>query len=240
MTTKTKEDVRVYNRAYRDKNKEKLKQKRKKYNQKPEIRKRRNKWKREAYHKNRNKSLAYSKKYYEAHPIHMREYKHEWYVKNKEKILVKRREDYAIPQKQEKHKAYCREYSRNNRLKINEHGRKYRQTKKGKLVEQNHWLKRRMQITSTKNMLTTIELNKIKKEYLFCIYCGSKKDLTTEHIKAIINGGLHTKENVMIACSKCNASKNSTPLKVWLQKSYCKEKNITWNTIHPDLLKFKK
>jgi 5-methylcytosine-specific restriction endonuclease McrA len=235
---KKRREKREYMRSYRHKHKKELQQKRRAYNKK--HREQINEGKRRWYHKNRKKSLQISKKYQEAHPVHMREYKHKWYIKNRDRILIKRKKDYDIPEKREKHKKYCREYSRTNRIKINEMKGKYRHTKKGKLIEKNHWLKRRRGIKKTKNMLTTNELEQIKKEYPYCVYCGSKKDLTTEHIKAIIKGGFHTKENVMIACSKCNASKNSTSLEDWLQKPYCQEKNINWKTVHPDILKFRK
>ena len=40
-----------------------------------------------------------------------------------------------------------------------------------------------------------------------CIYCGSKKDLTTEHILPQCCGGPNSTDNVIIACIKCNLSK---------------------------------
>jgi len=41
----------------------------------------------------------------------------------------------------------------------------------------------------------------------WCSRCGSKKDLTADHILSIANGGQNTLENIMVLCRKCNSSK---------------------------------
>jgi 5-methylcytosine-specific restriction endonuclease McrA len=41
-----------------------------------------------------------------------------------------------------------------------------------------------------------------------CQYCGSKKQLTIDHIIPRSKGGTHTWENVVIACESCNCSKS--------------------------------
>lgn len=40
-----------------------------------------------------------------------------------------------------------------------------------------------------------------------CIYCGGKKDLTTEHILPRNCGGEDTTDNVVRVCKSCNSSK---------------------------------
>ena len=40
-----------------------------------------------------------------------------------------------------------------------------------------------------------------------CQYCGSKGDLTFDHIVPRVNGGVTNWENVVAACSKCNLKK---------------------------------
>ena len=40
-----------------------------------------------------------------------------------------------------------------------------------------------------------------------CVYCGSKKDLTFDHVIPRANGGRTTWENIVTACTKCNSKK---------------------------------
>jgi len=42
-----------------------------------------------------------------------------------------------------------------------------------------------------------------------CIYCGSTKQLTQDHLIPLSRGGPHTAENVAPACWPCNASKHN-------------------------------
>jgi 5-methylcytosine-specific restriction endonuclease McrA len=45
-----------------------------------------------------------------------------------------------------------------------------------------------------------------------CQYCGSTKKLTIDHVIPRAQGGTHTWDNVVTACSRCNAIKgNRTP-----------------------------
>lgn len=59
----------------------------------------------------------------------------------------------------------------------------------------------------------------IKDSYLgMCIYCGTKENLTMEHIEPLSRGGLNVYNNVAPACMTCNSSKKAKPLVVWLAK----------------------
>lgn len=42
----------------------------------------------------------------------------------------------------------------------------------------------------------------------WCSRCGSKNDLTADHILSLANGGSNILENVMVLCRKCNSSKH--------------------------------
>jgi len=46
-----------------------------------------------------------------------------------------------------------------------------------------------------------------------CQYCGSKGDLTFDHVVPRANGGVTSWENVVAACSKCNLKKGSKSLR---------------------------
>lgn len=40
-----------------------------------------------------------------------------------------------------------------------------------------------------------------------CLACGSTKDITMDHVKALINGGRHHPSNIQPLCRTCNSSK---------------------------------
>ena len=46
-----------------------------------------------------------------------------------------------------------------------------------------------------------------------CQYCGSKGDLTFDHVVPRASGGITSWENVVAACSKCNLKKGSKSLR---------------------------
>ena len=48
-----------------------------------------------------------------------------------------------------------------------------------------------------------------------CIYCGSKRDLTLEHILPRSRGGPDITDNAVWVCRKCNSSKGSKRLYEW-------------------------
>lgn len=49
-----------------------------------------------------------------------------------------------------------------------------------------------------------------------CIYCGSKADLTTEHILPRCCGGPDIPDNAIRICKKCNSSKSGKRLYEWI------------------------
>jgi len=51
-----------------------------------------------------------------------------------------------------------------------------------------------------------------------CQYCGSKRDLSIDHKKAIANGGSNTKSNLLVACITCNALKSDMSVKEFKKK----------------------
>jgi hypothetical protein len=48
-----------------------------------------------------------------------------------------------------------------------------------------------------------------------CIYCGSEKELTTEHILPRSRGGEDIPDNVVRVCKSCNSAKGSKRLYEW-------------------------
>jgi len=52
-----------------------------------------------------------------------------------------------------------------------------------------------------------------KRDNYQCQYCGSKKDLTIDHVSPRCKGGDDTWTNLVTACSSCNVKKGSKTLK---------------------------
>lgn len=46
-----------------------------------------------------------------------------------------------------------------------------------------------------------------KRDKYRCVYCGSTRDLTIDHKKALGNGGKNNMANMVTACEPCNAEK---------------------------------
>jgi hypothetical protein len=49
-----------------------------------------------------------------------------------------------------------------------------------------------------------------------CVYCGSMRDLTTDHLIPRSRGGDESADNVVLACQSCNASRGEKGIFAWL------------------------
>ena len=87
------------------------------------------------------------------------------------------------------------------------------------------------------NIPTSLEKEIIERDKI-CVYCGikfesskeSKKKMATwEHI--VNDMRIITRENISRCCFSCNSSKGAKELSVWLKSKYCKNKNITKDTV---------
>ncbi|WNJ21453.1 HNH endonuclease [Pontibacter sp. G13] len=54
--------------------------------------------------------------------------------------------------------------------------------------------------------------NVFKRDGYRCVYCGTKEDLTIDHVIPKSSGGRDTWDNLVTACQKCNSKKGSLPL----------------------------
>lgn len=48
-----------------------------------------------------------------------------------------------------------------------------------------------------------------------CAYCGSDGPLHLDHVEPLARGGLHTPDNLVPACQRCNLSKLAKPVEAW-------------------------
>ena len=80
--------------------------------------------------------------------------------------------------------------------------------------------------------------DEIRARDIRCVYCNveftsNRNNRSTspswEHI--INDASIVTRENIVLCCMGCNASKGQKDLKDWLNTPYAKNKNITYGTV---------
>jgi 5-methylcytosine-specific restriction endonuclease McrA len=69
----------------------------------------------------------------------------------------------------------------------------------------------------------------LRRDHHACQYCGSPKKLTLDHVIPRSKGGLHTWDNVVAACEKCNSVKGDR----LLQEAGMTPRNKPKAPIHP-------
>ncbi|MBZ8183051.1 HNH endonuclease [Oscillatoria salina] len=74
----------------------------------------------------------------------------------------------------------------------------------------------RLTMTSNERVWKIPPVNRrevLRRDCQTCQYCGSKKNLTLDHVIPRSQGGKHSWDNVVIACQRCNSKKGSrTPV----------------------------
>ncbi len=84
----------------------------------------------------------------------------------------------------------------------------------------------------------SVSKNRIMKRDKFrCVYCGSQKHLTIDHVIPKSKGGQNTWSNMVTCCSKCNCKKGDrTPEEAGLKSVYPKEPTMFQDVISSELL----
>ena len=118
---------------------------------------------------------------------------------------------------------YSRKWSRENRKSVREYHRQYYHSNcKDKHREYDR--KRRARLRGA--AVDFVDEQQLYGLYgHFCIYCGSKEKLTLDHVVPLAGGGIHSEDNLVIACLSCNSSKCDKPLMDWLRTQPC---SIAW------------
>lgn len=82
--------------------------------------------------------------------------------------------------------------------------------------------------------------NEVRKRDENCVYCGvqftsykicKKSAASWEHVVNDVK--IITRENIVLCCCGCNASKGQKQVSTWLQSAYCKERGITHEIVAP-------
>lgn len=117
----------------------------------------------------------------------------------------------------------CREQSKLNHLKRKEKGIKSDWAKnnpdKVKEIKRNYKHRRR-EIEKTSGLSTKDFKSWVDSQEKVCKYCSTccKDNYHIDHMNPLSRGGLHSLDNLAIACPTCNLTKSNKPLDVWLQE----------------------
>ena len=131
---------------------------------------------------------CYKRQYYEAHREVTRERNRRWRDANPEKRReYGRRWRDANP---EKGRERARQWREANPEKKREHRRQWRARKNGATIG-------------------PVDRDAIYERDERCIYCGSDKNLTLDHLTPLARGGAHAQDNLAVACRSCNDSKGA-------------------------------
>lgn len=126
----------------------------------------------------------------------------EWHKKNPEKSRAQ-----AL--------RYDKKFRTERREEYNAKRRRYRKTE----ITQKNWQKRMRWLMD--GDVTRLDLIEIYERDQGCIYCGTKviprftptDPRGFDHIIARVNGGIHTKSNIVVCCRKCNELKQDKEIK---------------------------
>jgi len=144
---------------------------------------------------------------------------HERYLARKEEVLRYSRERF------QKLKAHiyevCKAYRDNNQEQFKERHKKYYAKNREKILETNkkyyrnhkdqtfkRFLKRKALLFGTGGELTEQDWQEVLQRYgNLCLMCGTKENITRDHVIPISRGGRNDKYNIQPLCGKCNRVK---------------------------------
>jgi len=157
------------------------------------------------------------KKWVKENREHLKEYRNKPENKIKKAISDKkfRKGYYKRPEVQKKLKKYRKKVWEEQRGEIIKKRNKYYTTPEGKAVQQRYVHKRLTLMRGGENTLTNSELLFIKKRDKECVYCSGKKPLEIDHIVPLSKGGSTSKNNIVMACQRCNRTKNAKDVFKW-------------------------
>jgi 5-methylcytosine-specific restriction endonuclease McrA len=177
-----------------------------------------------------------------------KQYNHEYYLANKQKIIERARA--WANEHPESRKASIDKWMQNNKYYYkkwnNEHlelRRKYTKSfregageeyKKIEKLYRAEWgrknkdaicaisaRRRAVKLNAPGDGITTEQATQLKKETGGrCVYCGQIKKLTIDHVVPLVSGGRHDIDNAVPACQSCNSKKKDKSLLIFLFEQY--------------------
>lgn len=176
---------------------------------------------------------AKRQKYWNENKAERNAYMAQRYIDNKEEILERNKKwREANP---EKKKAVDKRYRLRHPDRVNARSRAWREANlarqeeltkvwreanpdRAKAIATNARHRRRVHLKhAVKDLTPTQWLETIKYFADECAYCGSKLELTQDHVVPVSDGGDHTMGNVIPACISCNSYKHARPMEIWFR-----------------------
>ena len=133
-------------------------------------------------------------------------FKRKGYAKNKDKINASRK--IWRDNNKDKIREHGRTYRKNNRDTINQYRAEYYKENKD-IINLRRGKYRKKRRTEDEFILEDWKGLLLDANYR-CQRCGSKENLTVDHIMPLSLGGTNTIDNCQILCLTCNASKGNT------------------------------
>lgn len=222
-----KECTHKASKAYQELNKDKIKDKKKKYREvNRELLRKKNRIyslnnkdkKRRNYEKNKDKYLQRSRERRLSNPEKARDYRKKYYLENKEEILLqcKLYREKNIKKK----RLYDKEYVSKNKEKL----KAYRANNRTMFAMNQQ--RRDARKKDLPNNYTVEQWETCKQHFdNECCYCGKELQLTQDHFIPLSKGGEYTQNNIVPCCLSCNCSKHDKDFLKWYkQQSFYSKK----------------
>lgn len=195
---------REYDKEYREKNKEKIKVKQRKYSEQRKV----------YYKKWYEENQEHVKAYREANKEKKTEQNKRYWAENKEKEKVR------VNKWRKENADYIKQYRIENRERDREQLRKWYNTERGRKISMTRTNVYRAKKKMLLNDFTVEQWDECLKHFNnTCAYCGEHHEvLEQEHFIPVSKGGPFTKENIVPACRNCNASKLNQDFFEWYPK----------------------
>lgn len=205
-------------KAYYEANKDKIREKDRERCR--ANREQRNKANREYYAANRERLLEQNREYRVRNRDRLAEYDRRRYESN-----AAERKEYARNHRQaniDRCREQCRRNYAANRIARLEYARR-RHEANPEIRQRSNQQGRRIRRARERNAIdpaapaATAEAT-ARRVWLFvnaCPYCGSSGPLHLDHVEPLARGGLHTPDNLVPACRRCNLSKQAKPVEAW-------------------------
>lgn len=180
-------------------------------------------------HENQEYHNQKARDYYETHKAERREYldtnaeqvaegKRRWRQNNPEKVAAQKKRTYE--RYKEKLKAYYRRWHQLNKHKrkpltmeqrkaASERACRWAKLNPERALNHNHIRRARIKSNGGAGFFKADKELQLKGQGGNCWWCGKPmgKDVTIEHIRPIVRGGMHDPSNIVLAHKSCNSSK---------------------------------
>ena len=130
-----------------------------------------------------------------------------------DKIKLEQKDNYQ--RNRQKRIDYAKKQVQENRARYREYARKW---KKSNLEQVAANTRRRTARRKANGIYQITKKELLRLSQTPCFYCGSKQNLTVDHVIAIARGGTDSIGNLVSACKKCNSSKQHYTITEWRKR----------------------